>query len=1178
MMKIKLNAWVLLLLILCATKYTGYAQSANSVAQTQGNETMSVTNALRKVSDVFNTQFVYEKSLLEGKTLVYKGEAAKDKPVEEVLKSILYPNGFVFLYVKENYYNIVSQKQLIENGTSQGGVATNQHNDTTKAGYTSTKAVKNTVNDKIIKGKVVNSLGNPMDIVNVNLKGSKAVTTTDVNGEYAINVPDDGTLVFNYIGYATQEIPISGKSIVNVKLLEDLKSLNEVVVTTGYSNQRKKDITGSVAVVDMNALKSIPTGSVSQALQGQASGVTVISSGAPGGRNDIFIRGVTSFGNSQPLIIVDGVQASVSDLNINDIASMQVLKDAGAASIYGVRGSNGVIVITTKKGKSGKPTLSFDSYYGDQSPAKGNVFNLLNSQDYATLFKQVNPGTILFGNGLPDYTYSGPSSSGIAMEGNPAVNPANYNFDASKPENDYLIQKINKSGTDWFHEIFKPATMQSHTITASGGTDNSNYLFSLGYLDQQGTLINTYLKRYSARVNTEFKINKNIKIGENVYLFFKQNPGFSNNQEGNAVSLSFRTLPIIPVYDIQGNYGGTWSGPDLGTVSNAVAVQQRTANNKNNSWDIIGSVYAEVSFLKHFTAKSTFGGTTDHNSTHNFTYNKYNDKESHTSQNSYQENALFNSSYTWTNTINYTNSFGNHSIKLLAGSEAVKNYGEALGGSSNSLFSTDPSYFFLSNGTSNVTNYSSSYVNSLFSVFGHLDYSFKDKYLLGSTIRRDGSSVFGADERYGVFPSFSMGWRVSNENFMKNITFINDLKVRGSYGILDAQANINASNAFTLFGSGFGTSYYDITGSGSTRQGFFQSRNGNPNTKWEQDVISNVGIDASFLNSKLDISVEWYKKSINGLLFPQPLPATTGNANPPTINVGDIQNKGWDFSAIYHGTITNDFKFNVGLNVTTYKNLVVNIPDPGYFDVASSRIGNLVRNQVGHPVGSFYGYEVMGLFKDATDVDKSATQTDAAPGRFKYKDLNGDGEITPEDRTFFGNPNPDYTYGLNLSVAYKGFDLSTIFYGSQGNDAINFVRYYTDFFGTSEGKGKSNVLKNAWSPQNLNSKTPISEYASTFSTNGVFNSYYKEDGSFLKLRSLILGYNINPAISKKYNINKFRLYLQATNLFTMTKYTGLDPELTGNLGGNQASSAFGIDYGNYPNNQKNFILGLNITF
>ncbi|MBA2762216.1 MAG: SusC/RagA family TonB-linked outer membrane protein, partial [Segetibacter sp.] len=695
--------------------------------------------------------------------------------------------------------------------------------------------VERCIKDEVVKGRVADSTGKPIAGVTVHVKGTDAGTSTNANGEYTINVPGNGTLVFSSIGFTMKEIPINGQSVVDVTLLEESKVLNEVVMT-GYSVQRKKDITGSVAVVDVNAVKSIPTGSAEQALQGQASGVTVIGSGAPGGRNDIFIRGVTSFGNSQPLIIVDGVQGSLTDLNINDIASMQVLKDAGAASIYGVRGSNGVIVITTKKGKSGQPTISLDSYYGVQTPAKGNVFNLLNSRDYATLFKQVNPGTVLFANGLPDYTYAGPSSAGTAMEGDPSVDPAKYNFDASNPQNDYLIQRVNKSGTDWFHEIFKPAPMQSHTITGSGGTDRSNYLFSLGYLDQQGTLINTYLKRYSARVNTELKINKNIKVGENVYLFYKQNPGFNNQQEGNAVSLAFRTLPVIPVYDINGNYGGTWLGPELGTVANAVAVQQRTANNKNNSWNVIGNVYVEVNFLNHFTARSSFGGTVNHRSTHNFIYNSYNDKESHTSKNRYNENAFFNSSYTFTNTLNYNNTFGNHNIKVLAGAEAIENYGESLGGSSSSFFSADPNYLFLNNGTSNVTNYSSAYVNTLFSLFSRLDYSFNDKYLLGATIRRDGSSVFGSNKRYGIFPSFSLGWRVSNEDFMKNVTFVNDLKIRGSYGILGSQANVSASNAFTLFSSGFGTSYYDITGSGSTGQGFFQSRIGNLNTGWEQDV------------------------------------------------------------------------------------------------------------------------------------------------------------------------------------------------------------------------------------------------------------------------------------------------------------------------------------------------------
>lgn len=766
------------------------------------------------------------------------------------------------------------------------------------------------------------------------------------------------------------------------------------------------------------------------------------------------------------------------------------------------------------------------------------------------------------------------------MEGDPAVDPSKYNFDEANPANDYLIQKMNKAGTDYFHEIFKPAPMQSHNLTASGGTDKSNYLFSLGYLNQQGTLIETYLKRYSVRINTQFKPYKNVRIGENAYLFYKQNPSFDNQSPDNAITYSYRTLPLLPVHDIMGHYAGTYAGPEIGDGFNPVALQERTRNNKDNTWNMTGNVYGEVDFLKHFTVRTSFGGTIDNNYNYSIGYNPYEALEPHMQSNSFYESSGYNSSYTWTNTLKYTNTFGKHKVAVLAGSEAIRNYGRSIGGSATDFASVDPPYLVLTNGTANIMNYSTAYLNTLFSLFSRLDYSYNDKYLLGATVRRDGSSVFGSDKRYGVFPSFSLGWRVSDEGFMKNVTFVNDLKLKGSYGILGSQSNVDPANAYTLYSSGFRTSYYDINGSSnSASPGFREARIGNSSTGWEQDAVTNVGVEATVLNNKLYVSVEKYKKSINGLLFPLPLPASAGNAIPPTVNIGDIRNKGWDISAIYRGKINTDFQYSIGANVTTYKNLVVKIPDPGYFDVASSLIGNLVRNQAGHPVGAFFGYEVAGLFRDSSDVLKSPSQTEAAPGRFKYKDVNGDGVITPDDRTFFGNPNPKFTYGLNLGANYKNFDFSAVFYGSQGNDVINMVRYFTDFYGTSNASlGKSNVVKNAWTPQNLNATVPILEFAGTFSSNGTFNSYYKENGSFFKMRSLIVGYTLRPSIFQKAGISKFRVYLQAANLFTVTKYTGLDPELTGTLSGSQSSSSFGIDYGNYPNNQRSFLVGANITF
>lgn len=1024
-----------------------------------------------------------------------------------------------------------------------------------------------------VKGKVTAADDQqPIAGASILLKGNTTNgTSTNADGTFTINAAPGATLIVSYIGYVTQEIPVGNQTTISVVLTPSVTSLSEVVIT-GYSSERKKDITGSVSIVDMKALKSIPAGSAVQALQGQAAGVNVISSGAPGSPSNIFIRGISSFGNAQPLVLVDGVQAELNDVSADDIESMQVLKDAGAASIYGVRGSNGVIIVTTKKGKSGAPVITYDAYYGSQQPLKGNVFNLLNSQDFAKLTKQAYPNTSLFQNGIPDFSYRGPGATGVGNAGSAAVDPSKYNFDAANPASNYLIQALNKSGTDWFHELFKTAPMTNHNLTASGGTDKSNYLVSLGYFNQQGTMIESYLKRYSARVNTQFKVKNNVRVGENMYVFYKQNPGFDNLSSGNPIAWTYRNMPVIPVYDIKGNYGGTFTGPELGSSSNPVAVQKNTVNNKSNTWDIVGNIFAEVDFLKHFTARTSIGGTIDNQYYTNFTFTPYNNSEGNTNPNSFAESALYNSTTMWTNTLTYLNTFGKHNLKVIAGSEAIRNYGRFLTGSSSGLFSTSFDYLSLSNGTTNITNASSAYNNTLFSVFGRADYSFDDKYLLGVTVRRDGSSRFGANRRYGVFPSFSAGWRVTGEEFMKNVTWLNDLKIRGSYGVLGSQNNVSPANAFTLFGGNFANAYYDITGAAKLSQGFAQISIGNPNTGWEENIVTNIGFDASILNNKLDISLEYYKKSINGLLFTQPLPASAGGATAPTVNIGDIQNKGVDLAATYRGTVNNDLKFTIGANITTYKNEVVNIPNPGYFDAANTQnLGTVIRNQVGQPVSSFFGYKVLGLFQSDADVSTSPTQSGAAPGRFKYQDVNGDGQITAADRTFLGNPNPDFTYGLNLGVTYRNFDFSTTLFGSQGNEIYNTIKSFTHFFSTYVG-AKSNDLLNAWSPTNTGSSIPKIESTGSFSSSGVSNSFYVEDGSFLKMRSLVIGYTVSPSTLKRLGINKLRVYAQGANLFTLTKYSGLDPEISGN------SSAFGVDYANYPNNQKNFILGLNLSF
>lgn len=1041
-----------------------------------------------------------------------------------------------------------------------------------------------------VTGTVKNAKDNsPVAFATVTVKGTTVATTTSNTGEFTINVPAGrNTLVVSSVGFDDAEVPI-GNGTVSVVLKEKVSSLDEIVVT-GYTAQKKKSVTGAVTVVNVKELKEVPAGSPENMLQGRAAGVTVTTSGQPGGENSIRIRGITSFGNTNPLVIIDGTPGSLKDINASDIESFQVLKDA-SASVYGVRGSNGVIVVTTKKGR-GKPVISYDGYYGTQVPPQGNVFHLLNPTEMAqvTWLAQNNsnfvtnptpdpnfvPSHPQYGTGatptLPDYLLIG---SDAGVHGQPTADElAKYNIDYSKGDI-YQIIPANKAGTDWFHEIFKSAPIQSHTISASSGSDKSSYFFSMNYFDQQGVLINTYLKRYSVRANTLFNVKDHIRIGENAYLFYKDNPRITNQTE-NVIGVTFREQPIIPVHDYFGNYAGT-RAPGLGNSSNPVADMERTGDNKGYDWQITGNVFAEVDFLKHFTARTSFGGTLDNFYYYYYGYHVYENAENNTS-NSFSENAGYNRSWTWTNTLRYNTIIGKHSIDVLGGIEAISNYGRGVGGASLGFFTDNPNYRILNNGSGGFTNYSYAFQSTLYSQFGQLNYGYADKYLLSATVRRDGSSVFGPEKRFGVFPSFSAGWVITKESFMQNVSWLNFLKVRGSWGKLGNNLNVNPANAFNLFGGSPGNSYYDITGSNTSAvQGFYATRYGNLATGWEGDKIINVGLDATILKNKLDFSIEWFKKSVNGLLFTDQAPAIVGGGSLPVVNIGDIENKGIDFTGTFHGTIGKDFKFDITGNITSYKSNITNIPG-GYFDDAFLRIQPLVRNQVGHPISAFFGYKVIGLFQSWDDA-KGWNQPDAAPGRFKFADVNGDGQINADDRTYIGNPNPDFTYGINLSASYKGFDFSMFLYGSKGNDVFNYVRYWTDFYPSFQGVKSKDLLYNSWTPDRPNAKTPIAELGSNFSNNVYPNSYYIENGSFLRCKSLIIGYTIPSEKLKRIGVDRFRVYVQTANLFTITKYTGLDPEITGTVNdtGLPSNSAFGIDQANYPN-VKMYNVGVNLSF
>ncbi|HMH34361.1 MAG TPA: SusC/RagA family TonB-linked outer membrane protein, partial [Puia sp.] len=875
----------------------------------------------------------------------------------------------------------------------------------------------------------------------------------------------------------------------------------------------------------------------------------------------------------------------------SDIESVQILKDAQAA-IYGARGSSGVIIITTKKGRSGKTSITYDGYYGTQRVKQGNVWHKLDTKGMADLYflaalnsGQDSAGIVnspQYGKGtapvIPDYILAG-NKSGV-FAGDPAANPDLYNVDYQKGPI-YQIVQANKTGTDWYHELFKPAPIQSHAITAQGGSDRSSYLFSFNYFDQEGTLMNTYLKRYAVRANTVFNVKNNIRIGENAYIFYKTNPRIGNNNEGNEVNGTAWMQPIIPVYDIKGGFGGT-SGSELGNSGSPVASRVRAKDNYGYNWDMQGNVFAEVDFLKHFTARSQFGGQTDNYYYNGYGYHTYENAENNGS-NSLNEGAGFGTNWTFTNTLAYNNVFAeNHSLKILVGYESFKSAYRNMNGTRLGYFTDDPNYRSLTNGGPVGQSVYSYYGHTgIASVLAKVDYAYKDKYLLGLNGRRDGASVLTEKFRNGLFGSVSVGWVVSQEDFMRDVTWMNNLKIRGSWGILGSISNVGQENGFNLYGSQPGNSYYDLAGaSGSANSpGFYPTNYANVSGKWEGDEILDLGFDATLIANKLDISFDWYQKKINGLLFTDQAPAVVGGGNLPKVNIGDLRNTGIDVSVTYHARISNDFRLNLGANVGAYKSLVVKIPGTaGFFTAAGTHnTGDQVRNQQGHPVSAFYGYKIVSIFQSADEVTKSPTQQDAAPGRFKYADIDHNGKIDDQDRTFIGDPNPKLVYGINIGASFKDFDFSMMIYGTYGNDIMNYTRYFQDYVASFQNAKSIKTLTDSWLPSRPKASFPIAENTSTFSTNGVINSFNVEKGSYLRCKQMQIGYTIAPSALKHIGVDRARVYLQAANLFTITKYTGLDPELgtPGNDTNNNA--AYGVDYSSYPP-AKTFLVGISLTF
>ncbi|PRX43238.1 SusC/RagA family TonB-linked outer membrane protein [Salegentibacter salegens] len=1035
--------------------------------------------------------------------------------------------------------------------------------------------------------------GMPVPSANVIEKGTSNGVLTNFDGEFSIQVPAESILVFSYIGYATKEVQVNGRTEIEVSFEPEAAALQEVIVV-GYGTQRKADLTGAVSVVDMESMNRQPSPQVSEQLQGQASGVTVTSSGQPGEPPQVRIRGINTFGDSSPLYVVDGVPTQdINYLNPNDIANMQVLKDAGSASIYGARAANGVIIITTKKG-SGDLKVNYNGYYGTQMVPKGNVYDILSPQGHADIrwaaMENTNPGEPItdrqYGSGaqptLPYYILPGGASQGEVDESNYFVDP---NYTESGAVNGFnQIIRANQQGTNWFQEIFNDAPIMNHDISVSQGGEKGNFLFSLNYMDQDGTLKNTFFERYTARVNSQFNISDNFRVGENIAFALSNGNRVAVTGE-NPINHAYRSQPIIPVYDIAGNFAGT-QAPSLGNSQNAAAILERNRNNFSKTSRVFGNIFAELDFLENFTARTSFGGSYSNTNGQVFNYPTYENAEN-TTYNQLTENAFTGYNWTWSNTLQYQNNFNElHDVTVLVGTEAFHNQYEEVSALTQGYYSFDPDYVNLSTGAGTQTNSGFYTEDALFSVFGRLDYTFNERYLLGATLRRDATSRF-TNPRDGWFPAVSAGWRISEEAFMDDVSWIDELKLRGGYGVMGNQNNVDPANAFTTYGASRVSSYYDINGSNnSILEGFLRSRIGNPNASWEKNINANIGIDVNLFNSKLQVSADYYRKDVVDLLYNPELTGTAGVSTAPYVNIAEMKNSGLDLSATAYFDFTSELQMNTTLTLTTFENEIVNIADGvSYFDQEARRFNgsSIVRNAVGHSVGQFHGYNIVGFWDSQEEVDaanqeaqnalnnpEAEYQSDIGVGRFRYEDINGDGVITSDDRTFLGNPNPDFSGGLNIEFTYKNWDFSTFLYGVYGNDIWNQVKWWHDFYSSFNGAKSNTALYDSWTPTNQNATAPIQETGGSFSTANVPNSYFVEDGSYLRVRNIQLGYSLPNTILDKVGLDRLRLYVQGANLFTITNYSGVDPELTG------SATAFGIDEGAYPT-PKQIILGINLS-
>lgn len=997
-----------------------------------------------------------------------------------------------------------------------------------------------------ITGIVSDNFGQPLPGANILEKGTKNGTQTDFDGKFSLNVSSKNAhLVISYIGFIPNEISVNGQTSLSITLKEDVASLDEVVVV-GYGTQKKALVTGANLQVDASDIAKTNTVNALQALQGQSPGVQITStSGQPGEGMKVIIRGQGSTGGSGPLYVVDGIVigGDISFLSNSDIESVTILKDAASAAIYGAQASNGVVLVTTKKGKRGsKGQITFDQYYGLQSVAR--KVDLLNATEYATIINEtaVNSGK------APFFT-----NEEIAQMG---------------------------EGTNWMDRMFVDnAVTKNYSFGISGGSDTSVYSGSLSYLGQEGVVggkdLSNY-ERYNFRFNSEHKLYKDIvTFGENISFAYTDRNGIGvGNQYNNSLRGAFNVSPLLPFYDENGDFYSTLTDtePWLSGSSNPYATMFYGNQNESNNQKLFGNVYLEVEPIKGLTLRTTLG--LDYYAGEGHSYNPIYDKLSiYTSQNDYSsvsQNMNKGKTLIWDNLLTYEfNVSENHNFTTMVGTSSIRSDGTYINGSNADAIFDDLNHAWLGNTTNSEADLlnigGGKFENFKMSYFGRLNYNFKETYLLNATFRADGSSNFGPGHKWGYFPSVSAGWIITNERFLHNSGVFDFFKLRASWGQVGNQ-NIGAFQYLATIKSTT-TNYIFGNEEGVLTPGSYPDRLANPNLEWETSEQTNIGFDARLFKNTLSVNFDWYKKNNKDWLIVAPVLATAG-ANPPFINGGDVVNQGVELALHYQNSIGN-FNYTIAANGAYNENIVGKIPTVdglvhGQTNQIFANAPEFYRAEDGYPLGYFWGYKTAGVFQNQQQINNYGIQPNATPGDVIYQDINNDGKISVEDKTMVGDPNPDFTFGFSLSANYKAFDFLISANGVAGNQIAQSYRSPGAY-----GNYTSAILER-WHGENTSNTVPkLTDDSRNFAQ---FSDLYIQDGDFLRINTVTIGFDIAKLhMDKPFFADQFRVYFSALNLHTFTKYDGMDPE----IGFGTEGFSSGVDVGYYPR-PRTFMMGLNV--